>query len=102
MEQYEYTPTNTFQVKNNYIHRKVAGNDVLISIGENIANFNGYIQLNESAACLWELMKEPCTINNLSQTLVENFQISDKEARDDAIEFLRELQAHDMIVIGEE
>ena len=36
--------TATFQVKDNYVHRKVAGNDVLIAIGEDVANFNGYIQ----------------------------------------------------------
>lgn len=100
MEQYGYKATNTFQVKSNYVHRKVAGNDVLISIGENIANFNGYIQLNESAACLWDKMKEPCTIEKLSEALVEEFEISDTRAMEDVLDFIKELQEHDMVLIG--
>ena len=102
MEQCEYTPTDTFQVKNNYVHRKVAGRNVLISIGDNIANFNGYIELNESAACLWECMKNPCTIRKLIRTLMDEFEISDKQAEEDTIEFLTELQTHHMVIVGKE
>lgn len=39
-----------YKIREGYIHRKAAGNDVLISVGENVANFNGYITLNPAAA----------------------------------------------------
>lgn len=38
-----------FQSKSTFVHRRVADSNVLISVGQNIANFNGYIELNTSA-----------------------------------------------------
>jgi len=38
-----------YQAKKGFVHRSIAGNDVLISVGANVANFNGYIMLNPTA-----------------------------------------------------
>mgnify|MGYP000428236159 CR=1 FL=1 len=54
---------NTFQAKDCYIHRKIGDSDVLICIGQNIADFNGYIELNATAALLWETLQEPSTVS---------------------------------------
>ena len=89
--------TATFQVKDNYVHRKVAGNDVLIAIGEDVANFNGYIQMNPSAAYLWEAMKEPRTVAQLEKTLEDAFDVSCVQATADVLDFLKVLQEHNMI-----
>lgn len=91
--------TNTFQVKNNFVHRTVAGSEVLISIGSNIANFNGYVEMNPSAAYLWEAMKEPKTAAQLEQALEEKFCISHEQAAEDVQDFLKELQEHDMVLV---
>ena len=93
----EWTPATTFQVKENYIHRKVAGEDVLISIGGNVANFNGYIRLNSSAACLWDQMKQPRTRQQLEQALVDTFEVSREEAETDVLDFLKALQEQGMV-----
>mgnify|MGYP004602543725 CR=1 FL=1 len=58
-----------FQTKSTFVHRRVADSNVLISVGENIANFNGYIELNASADFLWEQMKDPCTEEELVSSL---------------------------------
>lgn len=93
----EWTPDTTFQVKEGYVHRKVAGADVLISIGGNVANFNGYIELNSSAACLWDQMKQPRTCQQLEQALVDTFGISGEEAQADVLDFLNDLKEHGMV-----
>ena len=80
-----------------YIHRKVAGTDVLISVGENIANFNGYIELNESASFLWEELREPRTEAELAEALERRFGLSPEQAAEDAGDFLRELAAKHMV-----
>ena len=91
--------THTYQASENYIHRKIAGSDVLISVGSNIANFNGYIELNESAVLLWEKLKTPCKIRDLEQVLEENFGISHETAAQDVLDFINLLKAHHMVVI---
>ena len=71
LEKAGYKFTKTFQAKKNYIHRSVSGMDVLISVGENIANFNGYIELNGSAFTLWKALEEPSTAEHLESVLEE-------------------------------
>lgn len=92
---------NKFQAKSNYVHRKIAGSDMLISVGENIANFNGYVEMNESAAYIWDDMKEPRTVRELGENLAKTFEIPETQAIEDVVEFLQELQAHDMVLSSE-
>lgn len=89
-----------FQTKSTFVHRRVADSNVLISVGENIANFNGYIELNASADFLWEQMKDPCTEEELVSSLEAGFNLSHEQAKDDVHEFLRELISNDMITVS--
>ena len=95
----DFSPSQKLQASRNFIHRKIAGNDVLISIGANIANFNGYIELNPSAVLLWEKLKTPCTIEELADCLVQEYKLSDADAKIDAAEFASLLLVHQMIEV---
>ena len=88
-----------FQSKSDYVHRRIVDNDVLISVGENIANFNGYIELNSSAAFLWDEMKEPRTSGELEKSLEEHFHLPHETAAEDVQDFLKELQDNDMVLV---
>ena len=70
---------------------------MLIAIGEDVANFNGYIQMNPSAAYLWEAMKETRTLAQLEKTLEDAFDVSCVQATADVLDFLKVLQEHNMI-----
>ena len=95
-----YKFSKKFQSKSYYIHRRIAGNDVLISVGENIANFNGYIELNASAAFLWDEMKEPRTSEELEESLEEHFNLPHEKAVEDVLDFLKELQENNMVTVS--
>ena len=97
LEKEGYEFNERFQVKDCFIHRKVAGSDVLISVGSNIANFNGYIELNSTASFLWDAIKEPKTSNDLKALLVVEYELVEAEACEDVLEFLKELLEHDMV-----
>ena len=86
-----------YKTREGYIHRKVAGNDVLISVGENVANFNGYITLNPAASFLWDALAEPRTVSMLTQLLTEEFEVSEETARQDAEQFIAMLLQHNMV-----
>lgn len=88
-----------YRSSGNYIHRKIAETDVLISVGANIADFNGYIQLNKTASALWERLQEPSSFEEMVQFLQETYDLSREHAAKDAEDFLKELQEHDMVVM---
>ena len=80
-----------------YIYRFIDGSHVLISVGANIADFNGYIQLNETAAFLWRSLEEPKTAKELAAELSEEFDVSAEEAREDVDMFLKELVSQNLV-----
>lgn len=61
--------------------------------------FNGYIELNATAALLWETLQEPSTASDLEQVLESNYDISHQQAKEDILDFLKLLQRHDMVII---
>jgi hypothetical protein len=91
----------TYQAKDGYIHRKVANNDVLISIGANVANFNGYVTLNPSASFLWDSLSKPQTVTSLVKLLTEEFEVSEDVAKKDVENFLELLQRNSMVTVYE-
>lgn len=91
LEQAGYRFQKKYQASSDYIYRKIADSDVLISIGANIADFNGYIEINQSAVDLWEKLQTPCQLNELEQTLEEKYGISHEQAVGDVLGFLNEL-----------
>ncbi len=92
-----FDPAQKYRAGKNYILRKVAGSNVLISIGGNIANFNGYIQLNETAAFLWNELSEPKTAEELVRKLINEFDVSAEQAEADVAEYLAELVRDKMV-----
>ncbi|MGN0333089.1 MAG: PqqD family protein [Lachnospiraceae bacterium] len=100
LEEVGYKFRKTYQASENYIYRKIADSDVLISVGSNIANFNGYIEMNKSAVTLWEKLQRPCGLDELEQTLEEKYGINHERAVEDVLDFLKELQEHNMVVVN--
>ena len=99
LEQAGYKFQKTYQASENYIHRKIADSDVLISVGSNIANFNVYIEINESAADLWAKLQQPSKLGELEQVLEEKYGINHEIAVQDVLDFIQLLKEHNMVVI---
>jgi hypothetical protein len=89
------------QASPNYIHRQVAGQHMLISVGEGIADFNGYIQLNETAAFIWEQLKKPRTLRELTEAVSAEYDISTEQAAGDVDDFISDLEKQNMVMIYE-
>lgn len=91
-----------YQIREGFVHRQVAGNDVLISVGANVANFNGYITLNPTASFLWDALAEPRTVSGLTDLLTAEFEVSPETARQDAEQFVDMLLRNAMVTAYEE
>lgn len=91
-----------YQVADGYVHRQVADNDVLISVGANVANFNGYITLNPTASFLWDALAQLRTAGELETLLTAEFDVSAEIAHRDVMLFLEMLQRNAMVTVYEE
>lgn len=86
-----------YQTAPGFIHRKIADTDVLVSIGANVAAFNGYITLNETCALLWDLMQTPKTAEQLAESLTEQYDVTYQQALIDVDTLLKNLAARGVV-----
>lgn len=76
------------KIKDGFILRKIAGEDIVVPIGNNIADFNGVIRLNESAAFLWRELQEELSKEDLISKLRNEYEIDEELASTDVQDFL--------------
>lgn len=91
----------SYQSKEDFVLRKIAGSDVLVPLGKNLVSFNGFFNLNPSAAYIWRCLSEPMTLEQLAAKVSEAFGISLHDAEADVSEFLEQLTAQNMVICDE-
>ena len=84
------------QVRPDFLLREVAGERILVPVGEAALSLHGMICLSESGALLWEKLHEPCTM----RTLVDALLADRDTAAADVREFLGKLEQHGVLLSG--
>ena len=87
------------KIKEGFLVHEVAGNYVVIKIGQEAVNFNGLITLSESAKMLWDLLNrsEGATIEELVNKLVSEYEIDEETAKNDTLEFIQSLKDNNIL-----
>ena len=80
------------KIKNGFISRTVAGNNVVVATGEQSKNFNGIIKLNESGLVLWNKLVKGADKETLVLTLLDEYDITRDIAENDVEKFVGELR----------
>ena len=80
------------KIKEGYILREVAGNYVVLPIGQATLDFNGMISLNGTGAFLFDLMKTETNEEEMLEKLLETYQIDEETAKKDVAEFVEKIK----------
>ena len=91
----EHSPA-VYTASPNYILRDIAGESILVSIGQGVADFC-VVVLNESAKILWTTLLGGATTEDLTEALVQVFQVSPAQAQADVEETLSILMERGMV-----
>lgn len=81
------------KIKNGFVLRKVAGQNVVVAIGEASRLLNGMIQLNNTGVFLWTLLQEGIKKDELLLKMAENYGLSTEQASKDLEAFLDTLNS---------
>ena len=76
------------KIKSGFILRTVAGNNVVVAIGEQSKNFNGVIKLNESGLVLWNKLSAGADKAELVSALLDEYDITADIAEKDVDRFV--------------
>ena len=80
-----------------FVLREVAGETVVIPVGETALKLNGMILLNPVSRVLWEQLQQETDLPGLVKAVTEQFEVTAEEARPDIEEFLENLQKADLL-----
>lgn len=80
------------KIKEGFVVRKIANQYMAVPVGSRAKELHGMIGLNETAAFLWELLKEDRTEEELAKLLYDEYEISEECALKTVQKFCKSLQ----------
>ncbi len=76
------------KIKEGYILREVAGNNIIVAIGGEAVNFNGIKTLNETGTFLWRNIEKGMNEEMLITALTNEYEVDAETAKNDVEEFV--------------
>ena len=81
--------------KKEFILREIVGEFILVPINKSISKFDGLITTNEVGKFIWENYES--SKDELLHKILEEYEVEEKEAKEDLDEFLDKLRQVDII-----
>lgn len=79
------------RIKEGFELREVCGEHIVVAHGEKNIDFSRVINLNESAALMWQAaIGKEFTVDDLFSTLMNNYDVDEYIAKDDAQRIMNE------------
>lgn len=85
------------KIKNGFILRSVAGNNIIIGTGDEAIDFNGMITINETGVFLWRLLENGISREELIEKLLAEYEVDRETAEKDIDEFIEKLHVGKLI-----
>ena len=85
------------RIRDGFMMRRIAGVDVVVPAGEGGINFNGIITLSQTAAFLFQRLREETSQEELLSKLLCEYEVDEQAARADIQAFLTKLTEADLL-----
>ncbi len=85
------------KIKGTFVLRDIAGDIVIVPVGETALAYNGMITTTKTGAAIWQALEKDCSREELIQTLLERFEVDYATAASDTDQFLEKLRKMDLI-----
>ena len=69
------------KIKDGFIVRQIAGQNVAVALGERATEFHGMIKLNDSALFIWNLLKKDTTVDEMIDAMLDEYELDRDTAR---------------------
>lgn len=86
-----------FIQEDDFILREIAGEAVLVPVGENTELSNSIISLNETGVFLWKLFDHPITYDEILEEVHKEYEDPEGTVEVDVLSFINEFVAHGLI-----
>ena len=80
-----------------YMYREIAGEALLVPVGEATKKFNGMISLPETAAFIWKRIDTAGSVQDIVKELVAEYEVDETTATQDVLDFLHDCVNREMV-----
>lgn len=86
------------KIAKEFILREIAGEYILVPTGATTQEFNGMLTLSETAKFIWENIEKVDSLKEMINLILENYEVDEKTAFQDAVQFIQELVGNGFVV----
>ena len=90
-------PEKCYKKNPDLVYRKIADEVILVPIRKSVGDLESIYTLNESAACIWELIDGKRVVSQIKDELLREFEVSEESAHRDLNEFIEQLKSDGMV-----
>ncbi len=80
------------QIKKELIKRQIAGDTVLVPVGQAVYDANGLFMLNELGAFIWDRLPDAASKEEILEAVLEEYEVTREVAREDLDRFFSQLE----------
>lgn len=80
------------KIKDGFVLREVAGENMVIATGEASRKFYGYIRLNRTGKDIWEGIEQGLTTEEIAAKLADKYKIDIEKAKADTAEMIESME----------
>lgn len=81
------------RIKEGFVLREVAGNNVVIGVGATMQEFNGVLTLSGSGSLLWKKLESGADKEELIAAILEEYEVDRDTAEKDIDAFLDKIRS---------
>lgn len=80
------------KLRGEFVMRQIADDTIVLPTGDTLLKFNGMIMLNSVSKLIWHCLEEDTTVEEILQEVLEEFEVTAQEAKEDIQDFLEKLR----------
>ncbi len=85
------------KIREGFLLRNVAGNNVVVPIGQATLDFNGMMSLNETGAFIFSKMLDGTTKEQLIEDLISEYEVEREMAEKDVDDFIKKVEGEGLL-----
>jgi hypothetical protein len=87
------------KLSENFVLKNIAGENVVMPVGEAVGKINGMIKLNPSAKVIWNALEENKDVEGILEEMKKTFSgVDDETLKEDINDFLNKLREHGILI----
>ena len=85
------------KIREGFLLRNVAWNNVVVPIGQATLDFNGMMSLNETGAFIFSKMLDGTTKEQLIEDLISEYEVEREIAQKDVDDFIKKVEGEGLL-----